>query len=328
MLNVGIIITDRCQASSVFTVVDMLIAANFAATQRLAESEPPFDSRLLGLQTKATSYNGCALMPLEPLANIQRPDILILPGAFEAVLEKDHADKILSRLDELYPHLREWHAAGTVIACVCTGSFLVARAGLSAGRTLTCHWASSKTANCLFPKETFIPEKMLIDHGDLVSAGGALSVSQLVLYLIQRFHGRELALATAKLMLVEPSYESQSRFAIFSPSKTHGDTLVAALQSQIELELHLTIDFHSFAAANGMTVRHLNRRFKKATGETPLSYQQRIRIEKVKTGLEMTKKRLNTLVWDVGYEDLTSFRRLFKRYTGLTMQEYRSRFAI
>ena len=328
MVSVGIIVTERCQASSVFTIVDMLVAANFAATQLLGESEPPFNLRLLGLRTKATSYNGCALMPLEPLAHVQRPDILLLPGAFEAVLEKDHADKILSRLSELYPRLREWHAAGTVIGSVCTGSFLVARAGLSVGRTLTCHWASSKTAIRLFPSETFVPEKMLIDHGDLISAGGALSVSQLVLYLIQRFHGRELALATAKLMLVEPSYECQSRFAIFSPSKTHGDSLVTTLQNQIEQELNLTIDFHDFAATNGMTVRHLNRRFKKATGETPLSYQQRMRIENVKTGLEMTKKRLNTLVWEVGYEDLTSFRRLFKRYTGLTMQEYRSRFAI
>ena len=328
MVSVGIVVTERCQASSVFTIVDMLVAANFAATQLLGESEPPFNSSLLGLRTQATSYNGCALMPLEPIASVPRPDILLLPGAFEAVLEKDHADKILSRLDELYPCLREWHDAGTVIGSVCTGSFLVARAGLSAGRTLTCHWASTKTAIRLFPSETFVPERMLIDHGDLISVGGALSVSQLVLYLIQRFQGRELALATAKLMLVEPSYECQSRFAIFSPSKTHGDTLVTALQSLIEQKLNLTIDFHGFATSNGMTVRHLNRRFKKATGETPLSYQQRIRVEKVKTGLEMTKKRLNTLIWEVGYEDLTSFRRLFKRYTGLTMQEYRSRFAI
>lgn len=328
MISIGIVVTERCQASSVFTIVDMLIAANFAATQLLGEAEAPFESRLLGLRAKATAYNGCAMMPLEPLARSPRPDILLLPGAFEAILAEGHVEKLLSRLDDLYPRLREWHDAGAVIGSVCTGSFLVARAGLSAGRTMTCHWASAKTASRLFPAETFVAEKMLIDHGDLVSAGGALAVSQLVLYLIQRFRGRELALATAKLMMVEPGYECQSRFAIFLPSKTHGDTLVAALQSQIERDLDQAIDFHGFAAAKGMTERHLNRRFKKATGETPLSYQQRMRVEKVKSGLEITKKRLNTLVWEVGYEDLTSFRRLFKRYTGLTMQEYRSRFAV
>ena len=328
MISVGIVVTERCQASSVFTIVDLLIAANFAVTQLLGEPQVAFESRLLGLGKKATAYNGCAMTPIQPLAHITRPDLLLLPGAFEAILAEEQVETLLSRLDDLYPRLREWHAAGTVIACACTGGFLVARAGLSAGRTMTCHWASAKTASQLFPAETFVVEKMLIDHGDLVSAGGALAVSQLMLYLIQRFHSRELALATGKLMMVEPSYECQNRFAIFSPSKTHGDVLVAALQSQIERDLALSIDFHSFAAAKGITERHLNRRFKKVTGETPLSYQQRMRIEKVKSGLEITKKRLNTLVWDVGYEDLTSFRRLFKRYTGLTMQEYRSRFAV
>lgn len=328
MISVGIVVTERCQASSVFMIVDMLIAANFAATQLLGETAAPFESRLLGLRAQANSYNGCALTPLEPLELSPRPDIVLLPGAFEAILDDGHVEKLLTRLNDLYPLLRQWHAAGTVIGSVCTGGFLVARAGLSAGRTLTCHWASAKTASRLFPAETFVVEKMLIDHGDLISAGGALSVTQLVIYLIQRFRGRELALATAKLMMVEPGHECQSRFAMFAPSKTHGDSVVAALQSQIERDLNLVIDFHGFAAAKGMTERHLNRRFKKATGETPLSYQQRMRIEKVKTGLEITKKRLNTLVWEVGYEDLTSFRRLFKRYTGLTMQEYRSRFAI
>lgn len=328
MISIGIVVTERCQASSVFTIIDMLIAANYAATQLLGKAESPFQTRLLGLGTKAHSYNGCTIEPLEPLVSSPRPDIVLIPGAFEAVLEEAHMYKLLSLLDNLYPLLREWHEAGAVIGSVCTGNLLIAKAGLSAGRTLTCHWASEKNASRIFPTETFVVEKMLIDHGDLVSVGGALSVSQLVLYLIQRCCGRELALATAKLMMVEPCYEYQSRFAIFSPSKTHGDTVVEALQSQIECDLNLTIDFHGFATAKGMTERHLNRRFKKVTGETPLSYQQRMRIEKVKTGLEFTKKRLNTLVWEVGYEDLTSFRRLFKRYTGLTMQEYRNRFAI
>lgn len=328
MIRIGIVVTERCQASSVLTMVDMLIAANFAATQLLGQPQPPFQYRLLGLRTKATAYNGCVLGPIERLADSPRPDIVLLPGAFEAVLPPEQMDTLLSRLAALYPPLRQWHADGSVIASVCTGGFLVARAGMSGGRTLTCHWASAKTAKDLFPAEIFVTEKLLIDHGDLVSAGGALAVTQLMLYLIQRFHGRELALATAKLMMVEPHHDDQSRFAIFSPSRTHGDTVVAALQERIERDLHLAIDFHGFAAAKGITERHLNRRFKKATGETPLGYQQRMRIEQVKRGLELTKKRMNTLVWESGYEDMTSFRRLFKRYTGLTMQAYRSRFAM
>lgn len=328
MKTIGIVVTARCQASSVYTMVDLLIAANCAATQVLGEREAPFSTTLLGLHAKERAYNGCLVTPLDSTLRCVRPDVVLLPGAFESVLPSSVVEKLLDQLSGLYPRLRQWQQAGTLVGSVCTGNFLVARAGLSGGKTLTCHWASADTARQLFPRETFVSEKLLIDHGDLISAGGALAVTQLVLYLVQRLHSRELALATAKLMMVEPSYENQSRFAIFAPSKRHGDVLVAALQEEIEQSFARTIDFGAYAEAKGITERHLNRRFKRVTGETPLSYQQRVRIEKVKQGLETTKKRLSNLVWDVGYEDLTSFRRLFKRYTGMTLQEYRNRFAI
>ena len=310
MKTVGIVVTERCQASSVFTVVDLLMAANFAATEFLAGDATPFAWRLLGLQAQATAYNGCSVRPIDPIGECSRPDIVLVPGIFEAVLSVSHMKKLLLRLQSLDSPLQAWHAAG-----------------LAAGRTLTCHWASARNARQLFPAETFVAEKMLIDHGDLVSAGGALAVTQLVLYLLQRFHSRELALATAKLMMVEPSFASQSRFAMFSPSKAHGDQMVEVLQRHIEQHVDSTINFSVYAQAGGITERQLNRRFKKATGETPLSYQQRMRIEHVKHALENSQKRLNTLVWETGYEDLTSFRRLFKRYTGMTMQDYRTRFS-
>lgn len=328
MKTIGIIVTQRCQASSVFTMTDLLIAANFAATELLGESEPPFEVQLIGLRDRETAYNGCAVTPLNLAARCARPDVVLLPGAFESVLPVKAVEMLLGRLTALYPILRRWHQSGSVVGSVCTGNFLLAQSGVVAGRTMTCHWASEKIAKQLFPDETFISEKMLIDHGDLISAGGALAVSQLMLYLIQRFHSRELALASAKLMMIEPSYENQSRFAIFSPSKSHGDKLVEELQEQIETRFNQEIGFSAYADKKGITERQLNRRFKKVTGETPLSYLQRVRIERVKNGLETTMKQVNSLIWEVGYEDPTSFRRLFKRYTGMTMQEYRSRFAL
>lgn len=328
MPSVAIVVTERCQASSVFTIVDMLLAANYAARRFVGEAGDPFQVRLVGLHTRETAYNGYALAPLERLTHDPIPQIVLLPGAFESVLSTSQAGEAMCRLDSLYPQLRRWHAAGAVIGSVCTGNFLVAQAGLAKERTLSCHWASLPVARELFPTTSFVTEKLLIDHGDLISAGGALSVAQLVLYLIQRWHSRELALATAKLMLVEPNYESQSRFAIFSPSRSHGDAVVTALQAQIDEHPEQSIDFRGYAESKGLTERHLSRRFKKATGVTPLGYQQRMRIERVKSGLETTRKQMNSLVWEVGYEDLASFRRLFKRQTGMTMQDYRRRFAL
>jgi len=327
MIHIGVVVTERCQASSVYTVVDLIIAANFAAQKYCASTSPAFTYQLIGLRGRAEAYNGNLISSISKIEETNRPDIVILPGAFESVLSAAQSQKQLSRMTHLFKIIHAWHDKGSTIASVCTGNFILASSDISSRRKLTCHWASEQTANKLFPNESFSAEQLLIDHGDIVSAGGAMAVSQLVLYLICRFHSRELALATGKLMMIELNFDSQSRFAIFQPNKTHGDLLVAKLQKQIETEFCQELHLSLFASKAGIGERQLNRRFKKATSETPLSYLQRYRVEQVKIGLESTKKPINNLIWSVGYEDPTSFRRLFKRFTGLTMLEYRNRFS-
>jgi len=326
MIRVGIVVTERCQASSVYTVVDLLIAANYAALEYCASTSPIFTYQLIGLKGRAEAYNGNLISSITKIEETNRPDIVILPGAFESVLNTAQSQMQLSKMTRLFTIIHAWHEQGSTIASVCTGNFILASSDISSGRNLTCHWASEQTVNELFPNELFSTDQLLIDHGDIVSAGGATAVSQLVLYLIWRFHSRELALATGKLMMIELNFDSQSRFAIFQPNKKHGDVLVTKLQKQIESEFSQELNLDLFASKAGIGERQLNRRFKKATSETPLSYLQRYRVEQVKIGLESTKKPINNLIWGVGYEDPTSFRRLFKRFTGLTMLEYRNRF--
>ena len=130
--------------------------------------------------------------------------------------------------------------------------FALASSQVVKGRALTCHWASEDTANLLFPSDTFDTQKLLIDHGDIVSAGGAMAISQMLLYLISRFHSRELALATGKLMLVELNLEHQSRFAIFKPEKNHGDRLVIKLQTHIETLYQSEPNLPAFAGKAGI----------------------------------------------------------------------------
>jgi len=327
LLNVGIVVSDRCQASSVFAVLDMLIAANYALRRYFDKRAPLFNYQLIGLKGSVRAYNGSQIGPVIKIQDSNRPDIVILPGAFESILTPSHSQKLLDKLPQLFTVLGEWHKSGTIIASICTGNFILASSDIAAGRSLTCHWASEETANILFPNETFDTNKLLIDHGDIVSAGGAMAASQLALYLVHRFHSRELALATGKLMMVELNLSNQSRFSIFHPQTNHKDLLVSKLQKVIETSFNEVLDVTQFAMNEGLGERQLCRRFKKATGETPLSYLQRFRVERVKVGLESTSRAINNLIWDVGYEDPTSFRRLFKRLTGLTMQEYRSRFS-
>ncbi len=325
--KVAIVVTERCQASSIFVVTDLLMAANYALSQYFNNNTPLFQYELVGLSTRSKAYNGQTITGLVPISKCQTPDIVILPGAFESVLPVHQTQKQLTALQPLFAHIKGWHAAGALMASVCTGNFVLASAGITNGRGLSCHWASRDTAQALFPNEHFNCDKLVIDHGDIVSIGGAMAVSQLVLYLVNRLHSRELALATGKLMMVELNFDNQSRFAIFRPNHKHGDTLVGALQQHIEKGYQQELLLGEFAQQHGIGERQLARRFKKATGDTPLSYLQRFRVEQVKIALESTKTAANNLIWQVGYEDPTSFRRLFKRFTGLTMLEYRKRFS-
>ena len=326
--KVAIVVTERCQASSVFVVTDLLMAANYALQQYFAGDTPLFEYELVGVKSRVKAYNGQSIDGIVPAARCQTPDIVILPGAFESVLPQQQTQKQLSKLEPLFKHIQAWHAAGALMASVCTGNFVLASTGIAKGRPLSCHWASKETAQALFPKEVFDTDQLVIDHGDMVSIGGAMAVSQLVLYLINRLHSRELALATGKLMMVELNFENQSRFAMFRPNRRHGDTLVSRLQQHIEDDYQQELTLSQFAHNNGIGERQLARRFKKSTGETPLSYLQRFRVEQVKIALESSRTPANNLIWQVGYEDPTSFRRLFKRFTGLTMLEYRKRFSI
>ena len=326
-MHVALLVTQHCQASSVFVALDLLIAANHANKTYLKNKHQAFTFELIGSSERVLAYNGASIGELTPVEKSRRPDLLIVPGAFAATTDGKQIEKYLSQKESLKRIFSKWKKSGTVFAAACTGNFFLAATGISKGQTMTCHWASIEAAKQLFPKEDFAINKILIDHGTVISAGGASAVSQLVLYLVRRFYSHELASLTGKLMLIEPNLEEQSRYAIFDPRKTHGDRLILALQEHIEKNFSLTADFAAYAQKNNLGERQLTRRFKKCTGETPLSYQQKFRVEKVKTWLETSAEPINQLIYNVGYEDASSFRRLFKRTTGLTMHEYRSRFA-
>lgn len=328
MINVGVFVTDRCQASSIHTVLDVFIAANHVAKKYLGEQRSPFELQLIGLHSTAKAYNQTILDHIQLVDQVTPPDMVIIPGAFEATITQKEASEFLEQHQKISQILKAWHKQGVLLSSACTGNFLLANSGVAMGRALTCHWASTDLAKKMFPNESFESQKLILDHGDIVSAGGASAIAQLIMYLLTREHSRELALLTAKMMLIDVSLDDQSRFAIFKPNMTHSDPLVLTLQKMLQEKFHLPLDLTGFANKHGLSEKQIVRRFKHITAETPLSYLQKLRVEQSKLDLETTSKSSNQIIWDVGYEDSTSFRRLFKRMTGLTMLEYRSRFSI
>jgi len=326
MLTFAMIITNRCMGSGIFSVLDVITAANYLHEQRTGEKL--LEMKLIGLKEYAYAYNGQRIGPLLPVSHIEQPDVVILPGMVEAVMDSDNMRKHLDKYRSIYPILEDWHKHGTVMAASCSGNFFLADTGISKGRTITCHWASEQAAKELFPQQDINPKEMLLDYGDMISMGGASAISQLVLSLIERFAGRALANYCAKIMLIEPERALQGAYSMFNPNKRHGDELVLNVQQWLEAEYANSISAQQAAEKWNMSERQLSRRFKQGTDETINSYLQKLRLEHVKRGLELSKKQANILIWESGYEDVSSFRRLFKRETGMTMKAYRLRFGL
>ncbi|OUS27217.1 hypothetical protein A9Q99_15645 [Gammaproteobacteria bacterium 45_16_T64] len=328
MIKVAVVVSERCQASGVMATLDLLISANYCHGHFMNKNYEVFETTLIGLDEQQQAFNGYSIGPLVGIDTIERPDVLIVPGIIEAVNTKRRILEVLGKYEPWFETMQEWQAQGTLIAASCSGSLLLAAAGLARGRDLTCHWIMKDMAASLFPQENFDTDKMLLDHGMLISSGGAAAINQMVLFIIERMMGRELAVLTAKMMLIDLEHKEQSSFAMFQPNKRHGDTAVINLQRWLEENYKGSVFVGDLAEQSHMSERQLGRRFKKATGETPSSYIQRLRLEHVKRSLESSKEAANAIIWDAGYEDLSSFRRLFKRSTGMTMNEYRQRFGL
>ncbi|GLQ33609.1 GlxA family transcriptional regulator [Litoribrevibacter albus] len=326
--RISILIGDRCPASGIFSVVDTLIAANYTHRKSSGVEEDIFPYQLIGRNQEHRAYNGFPIGPVTVIDPDDRPDILIVPGMLQATTDERRLAQSLVVNEDYVQLIRTWHQAGTVVVGVCHGNFLVASSGIASGKALTTHWLMDSLAQKLFPEQVFDVKQLVLDHGDIISVGGASAISKMVLYLIERFHSRELALQAGRLMLIEPAQDFQTPFSMFLPNQTHGDPYVSQLQSLLEQHFQDVESLPELMTQVSISERQLTRRFKQATGETPIAYLQRLRIEFVRRGLETSNKQVNSLIWESGYEDVSSFRRLFKKTMGLTMTEYRQRYGL
>jgi transcriptional regulator GlxA family with amidase domain len=155
-----------------------------------------------------------------------------------------------------------------------------------------------------------------------VNAGTDLS-----LYLVEKFFGRQTAVASAKTMVLDLGREMQTPYGYLPFPKDHGDPSVAEAQKWIEQHYRQTIDYDALAGKFHMSRRSMERRFKQATSVTPLGYLQHLRVETAKRLLEEGNRTFNEITYQVGYEDISFFRKLFVRLTGLRPKEYQQRFS-
>jgi transcriptional regulator GlxA family with amidase domain len=341
-IRIAVLALEGCVASSVAGPLDV-----FAMANRLASDlglAPPFAARIVTVRPgPARSFSGLPVGQFAgsrptPEGSAEVGGLERLEGA-ESQGEEDGYDLVLvpAVVDNLAgitadreaaAWLRSQHAAGARVAGVCAGVFLLAEAGLLDNREATTHWALAGEFTRRYPQVALKPELLVVDDSDVLCAGGVTAYLDLCLHLVARLATPELAALCAKILLVEPGRRFQAPFALHTAPRGHGDAAILKAQDWLEAHLSGPIRIKEAAQAAHLGERTLLRRFRKATGDTPLDYVQRLRIELAKRLLETTPRTVDDISQEVGYADPTSFRRLFKAKTGLTPDGYRRRFAV
>ncbi len=225
--------------------------------------------------------------------------------------------------------LQTQHALGAVICSVCTGSFLLADCGLLDGKKAATHWSAAEMIRTRFPQVTLLEEKIFVpadDEHQLITTGGMSSWVELTLYLIKRYFGYQEAARIAKIFLLGDRTDGQLPFAAMPRPKEHQDAIIEECQVWIAQHYQVQTPVGKMIDHSGLTKRTFMRRFTKATGFTPVEYVQNLRIEEAKQLLETTSAGIDEISAEVGYEDLSYFRRLFKKKAGISPAKYRTKY--
>lgn len=228
----------------------------------------------------------------------------------------------------LYPWLRKWHQRGVTIAGVCAGVALVAEAGLLDDRPATTHWGVVDACRRRYPRVRWQPERFLTESGNVLCSGGVYASVDLSLYLVEKFCGHKVAMETARALLLETPRVWQAGYAAAPPEVSHEDRQIRQAQDWLFHHFSEPVRLDELAGHIGMSPRNFARRFKLATGETPTTYLQRLRVNAARHLLENEQKTVQQVSRAVGYDDLAFFRRLFKRHVGTPPQVYSERFGI
>jgi transcriptional regulator GlxA family with amidase domain len=224
--------------------------------------------------------------------------------------------------------LRRWRKHGAAIASVCSGVGLVAATGLLDGKRATTHWGLAERFRAKYPKVRWMPELMVTEDSGFYCGGGVNASLDLSLYLVEKFCGHEVAMQTAKALLIETPRAWQAGFAIVPLKTEHSDDTIFSAQEWLHENFHQSFPLEAPARRVGMSLRNFVRRFKQATGDSPLIYLQKLRIAAAKRLLESDHRTMQEISDAVGYQDVAFFRNLFQRHTGVSPSAYRRRFGV
>ncbi|WP_428740205.1 GlxA family transcriptional regulator [Tenacibaculum sp.] len=255
------------------------------------------------------------------IKEITETNLIIIPASLVRSYETATKNNKL-----LIDWIEKQYKQGAEIASMCVGGFMLASTGLLSGKTCSTHWAMADEFRNLFPDINLQTDKLITDENGIYTNGGAYSFLHLLMYLVEKFFDRETAIHCAKYFQIDLDRNLQAEFSIFNGHKKHNDNVILDAQTFMEENYQDKISIKKMSEEFGVSRRNFDRRFIKATGLTPLDYVQRVKIEVAKKSFENSRKSVNEVMYEVGYNDTKAFREVFNRITGMSPIDYKSKY--
>lgn len=284
-------------------------------------NKQPFNIQVAGVSKKVEFYDGLfAARPHTNVLAITKTNLIIIPSLNHNYQKTVSANKLL------IDWIKKQYKDGAEIATICTGAFMLASSGLLDGKNCSTHWSAADNFRSMFPKVKLQADKLITDENGIYTNGGAYSFLNLMIYLVEKYYDRQTAIFCSKVFQIEMDRNSQSEFMIFSGQKVHDDEMVKKAQAYIEKNVHEKISVEHLSSKFSVGRRNFDRRFIKATGNTPGDYSQRVKIESAKKAFETSRKTINEVMYDVGYSDVKAFREVFRKITGISPIAYKEKY--
>ena len=280
-----------------------------------------FSIQLAGVSKKVEFYDGLfSVKPHTHISAIAKANLIIIPSL------NHNYQKAVKENKLLIDWVERQYKQGAEIASICTGAFMLASSGLLDGRSCSTHWSAADHFKTMFPSVNLQTDRLITDEKGIYTNGGAYSFLNLIIYLVEKYYDRQTAIFCSKVFQIEMDRNSQSEFAIFTGQKLHNDEMVKKAQAFIESKLHEKISIEELSSKFSVGRRNFDRRFIKATGNSPIEYAQRVKIESAKKAFENSRKTISEVMYEVGYSDVKAFREVFRKITGMSPVEYKGKY--
>lgn len=287
----------------------------------MAGKTPLFQVQLVGASHEVKLSGGSFTVHVDALLDdITETDLVIVPALFGDLPQAIQQNRTL------IPWIIQRHENGSEVASLCVGAFLLASTGLLNEKKCSTHWGFSNQFQELFPQVELVEGSIVTEENGIYSSGGANSYWNLLLHLVEKYTDRATAILAAKYFAIDIDRSSQGAFALFNGQKNHGDEAIKQVQLHIEAHICERFTLDTLAGLVAVGKRSLERRFKKATGNSVIEYIQRVKIEAAKRSFESSKKNVSEVMFEVGYGDTKAFRDVFRKVTGITPVEYRNKY--